>query len=188
MFIFAILAIAAIFCAVMVVTRKSPLSSAVFLICVMCLIAGLFATLGAFFIAAMQVIVYAGAIMVLVLFVIMLLNLRKDEFGIDIKKIQKNLSIIVAALVLVQIVFLIGWAMNDYIGAGETISLTDTVTIGEQTYDLAAMKSAESVAETLFQKYAYPFEVTSILLLSAIIGAMVISRKRFPDEKQKEVS
>jgi NADH-quinone oxidoreductase subunit J len=187
MILFLLFAIIAVFCAAMVVTRKSPLASAIYLIAVMCAIAGLFATLGAFFIAAMQVIVYAGAIMVLVLFVIMLLNLRKDEFGIDMRKVQKYLGIAVATLVLVQVVFLIGWAIKDF-SQEPQITILDSVTIGEQTFDLAQMKSAESVAETLFQKFAYPFEVTSILLLAAIIGAMVISRKRIDDVEEGEES
>ena len=187
MILFTIFAIIAVFCAVMLVTRKSPLSSAVYLIVVMCAIAGLFATLGAFFIAAMQVIVYAGAIMVLVIFVIMLLNLRKDEYGIDMRKIQKYLGIAVAFLVMVQVVFLIGWAVKDFTQEPQA-EIMDTITIGEQTFDLAEMKSAESVATTLFQKFAYPFEVTSILLLAAIIGAMVISRKRSDDTDKGEDS
>jgi NADH-quinone oxidoreductase subunit J len=184
--LFLIFALIAVFCAVMVVTRKSPLASAVFLIVVMCSLAGLFATLGAFFIAAMQVIVYAGAIMVLVIFVIMLLNLRKDEFGIDRKRMQRYLGLAFAALILVQAVFIIGWAMNDYSSALQADDSENTIIVKGQTYNLNEFQTAESVAYTLFTKFAYPFEVTSILLLAAIIGAMVISRKKLPGEETGE--
>ena len=116
MIIFFILALVAVLGALMVVTRENALTSAIYLILVMCCIAGLFATLGALFIAALQVIVYAGAIMVVVIFVIMLLNLRKDEFAYDTRMIQKYLGLAFAGLVLIQAVFITASAMKDYPG------------------------------------------------------------------------
>ena len=185
MILFFIVALISVFAAVMVVTRKSPLASAIYLILVMCCIAGLFAMLGALFIAAMQVIVYAGAIMVLVIFVIMLLNLRDDEFGYDSRLIQKYLGLAFGALIMIQVVFIIGWAMNDYTAPPADQLMTET-TADSETGALENYQSAEAVAETLFTKFAYPFEVTSILLLAAIIGAMVISRKRQDDDGKGE--
>ena len=164
----------------MVVTRKNALSSAIYLILVMCCIAGLFATLGALFIAALQVIVYAGAIMVVVIFVIMLLNLRKDEFEYDRRMIQKYLGLAFAALILMQAVFIVSWAMRGYgdVPSNEISKVESADNVIQQEKYL----SAESVAETLFSRYAYPFEITSILLLAAIVGAMVISKKKLIDE------
>lgn len=181
--IFWILAIVSIFGALMVVTRKSALTSAIYLILVMCCIAGMFATLGALFIAAMQVIVYAGAIMVLVIFVIMLLNLRDDEFGFDKRMLQKYLGLSFAALILLQAAFISIWATKNYDSISETEKITDVMTqTGIEDFD--SYLSAESVAETLFKKFAYPFEVTSVLLLTAIIGALVISKRRLTEEEE----
>lgn len=183
MVIFAILALVSMFAALMVVTRKSALTSAIYLILVMCCIAGLFVTLGALFIAALQVIVYAGAIMVLVIFVIMLLNLREDEFGFDSKKLQKYLGFAFAALILIQAVFITGWAMKDYADIPEKDISEIVESEGIESID--EYMSAESVAETLFKKFAYPFEVTSVLLLAAIVGALVVSKKRLLEEDEE---
>jgi NADH-quinone oxidoreductase subunit J len=185
MLIFAILAVISVFGALMVVTRKSALTSAIYLILVMCCIAGMFATLGALFIAAMQVIVYAGAIMVLVIFVIMLLNLRDDEFGFDKRLMQKYLGLSFAALILLQAVFISIWATKDYNDIPETGKMSEVMK-DAGIVDFDSYLSAESVAETLFTKFAYPFEVTSILLLTAIIGALVISKRRLAEEDDDE--
>jgi len=186
MIIFFVLAIIAVFGAVMVVTRKSPVASAVYLILVMCSLAGLFALMGALFLAAFQVIVYAGAIMVLFLFVIMLLNLRRDEFGHDPRIIQKYLGFAFALLILIQGVFILGWAMKDYSAGAGSISSVESGVTPSETVPPDDYSSAESVAETLFTKFAYPFEITSVLLLAAIIGAVVIARKKQPGQDEEE--
>lgn len=188
MIIFFVLAIIAVFGAVMVVTRKSPVASAIYLILVMCSLAGLFALMGALFLAAFQVIVYAGAIMVLFLFVIMLLNLRRDEFGHDTRIIQKYLGFAFALLILIQGVFILGWAMKDFSADADSISSIQSDMIPPDTTLQEDYSSAESVAETLFTKFAYPFEITSVLLLAAIIGAVVIARRKQPgrDEGEKD--
>lgn len=186
MIIFFILAVIAVFGAVMVVTQKSPVASAVYLILVMCSLAGLFALLGALFLAAFQVIVYAGAIMVLFLFVIMLLNLRRDEFGHDTRIIQKYLGFAFALLILIQSVFILGWAMKDYSADAGTISSVESGVAPADVTLADDYSSVESVAETLFTKFAYPFEITSILLLAAIIGAVVIARKKQPGQDEEE--
>ena len=183
MLIFSILAVISIFGALMVVTRRSALASAMYLILVMCCIAGMFATLGALFIAAMQVIVYAGAIMVLVIFVIMLLNLRNDEFGFDKRLVQKYLGLSFAALILLQAVFISIWATKDYGDIPQTDKMSEAMTRAAID-DFNGYLSAESVAETLFNKFAYPFEVTSVLLLTAIVGALVISKRRLDEEDE----
>ena len=184
--IFFFLALVAIVAALMVVTTRKPVSSALFLILVMCSIAGLFALLGAIFLAAMQVIVYAGAIMVLFLFVIMLLNLRRDEFGNDPYLYQKYLGIAFAAIILIQGIFIINVATMNVSTADSSINIQSTPVDSSGTPAIADYNSAPVVAETLFTRFAYPFEVTSILLLAAIIGAVVIARKRKPEEMTNE--
>jgi NADH-quinone oxidoreductase subunit J len=184
--IFFFLAVLAIVAAIMVVTTKRPVSSALFLVLVMCSIAGLFALLGAIFLAAMQVIVYAGAIMVLFLFVIMLLNLRRDEFGHDPYRFQKYLGIAFAAIILLQGVFIVNMAIKNISSTDSNINVQSTPADSIGTPAVVDYNSAPVIAETLFTKFAYPFEVTSILLLAAIIGAVVIARKRKPEEMTKE--
>ncbi len=186
MIIFSILAAVAVFSAVMVITRKSPISSAIYLIVLMCSLAGLFALQGAFFIAALQVIVYAGAIMVLFIFVIMLINLRDNDFGIDKRKIQKYLGFIFAAVILLQAVFITGWAMKEFSNETESAMSSEFYQSPVDSLDQEDYLSAESVAENLFMRFAYPFEVTSILLLAAIIGAFVIARKSDPIDDEGE--
>ena len=182
--IFFILAIIAVAAAVMVISTKSPVSSALFLVLVMCSLAGLFVLLGAIFLAAMQVIVYAGAIMVLFLFVIMLLNLRRDELGHDPHRIQKYLGYALVAILLIQGIVIVSWAMKDYSSGLKTIPEAAATGIIDST-KVIDYSSAYQVAQTLFTRYAYPFEITSILLLAAIIGAVVIARKKLPDESEE---
>ncbi len=184
--IFFVLAAIAVAAAIVVVNVKSPVSSALFLVMTMCSIAGLFALMGALFLAALQVIVYAGAIMVLFLFVIMLLNMRRDEFGIDPHRIQKYLGFVLVAVILVQGLMISSWAMKDF-----AVPLKSEVQAQAQSpggpSDYAAQATdysgAHSVARTLFTRYAYPFEITSVLLLSAIIGAVVIARRKRSDSE-----
>jgi NADH-quinone oxidoreductase subunit J len=148
----------------------------------MCCLAGLFVTLGAIFLATLQVIVYAGAIMVLFVFVIMLLNLRKDEFGSDSRYMQKYFSMAFVAIILVQTILIISISFNS-VNLTPVISLSHDPALapGDSLYNYS---SAKTVAETLFTKFTYPFEVTSILLLAAIIGAVVIARKKLYDEPE----
>ena len=110
--IFFILAIIAVLGALMVITARSPVSSALYLILVMCSLAGLFVLLGAIFLAALQIIVYAGAVMILFLFVIMLLNLRHNESGHDPYRFQKYFGIAFAIVILLQGIFIINMAMK----------------------------------------------------------------------------
>jgi NADH-quinone oxidoreductase subunit J len=159
--IFYILAALAIAGALMVVTRKNAVRSAVYLVVTMCAIAGLFVQLGSLFIAALQVIVYAGAIMVLFLFVIMMLNLKKDEFGFDSRIFQRTFAFILAALFLIQIVSI---AAKFPYRAAQPVSML--------------MGNINSISFKLFYDYLYPFEIVGVLLLAAIIGAVVIARKK----------
>ncbi len=187
--IFFLLAAVAVVAAIMVIMAKSPVSSALYLVLVMCCLAGFFVLLGALFLAALQIIVYAGAIMVLFLFVIMLLNLRRDEYGHDSHIIQKYLGFALVAAILVQGILIASWAMKDYSASVQIASRSGVSTMpGDSLTVPIDYNSAHSVAMTLFTKYAYPFEVTSILLLAAIIGAVVIARRRKQTESESEES
>jgi len=163
--IFTILALVALTCSILVISQKSAVSSALFLIATMVSIAILFLLLNAPFLAAIQVIVYAGAIMVLFIFVIMLLNLRRDEFGAEKRKAQRFFAIL--------LVFLLLTGLATIIELG-SLGLRST---GEISQPLAPA-GPEPLAQLLFTKYLFPFELASILLLVAIVGAVVMAKRR----------
>jgi NADH-quinone oxidoreductase subunit J len=165
--VFLIVAIISVVSAFLVVTQRNVIYSALFLILTLCGLAILFALLNAPFLAAIQIIVYAGAVMVLFLFVIMLLNLKKDEFGRDRKRIQKSLGILFAILLLVEIAISI------------KLGISKSFLVGISPWLQEGFGSPHSLGELLFTKYLLPFELTSVLLLVAIIGVVVLAKKRF---------
>jgi NADH-quinone oxidoreductase subunit J len=140
---------------------------ALFLVAAQVALALTFLLQGAFFIAAIQIIVYAGAIMVLFLFVIMLLGVDRREVLIEPLRGQRPLAVGLGALLAVQIGY-IAWRGFDFVvgGAGQS-ALQD---LNE------APGNVESIARSLFNRYLLPFEVTSVLLVVAIVGVMVLAR------------
>lgn len=147
----------AVLFSVLMLSRRNPVSSAWSLVVVMVSLAALFVTLSATFVAAMQVIVYAGAIMVLFLFVVMLLNLSESELGGPEVTGLKILGGLVAF--------------------GLVIEFTVMAFIPERAESAVAGNFGQvaPVARELFSTYLLPFEVTSVLLLAAIVGAMVLA-------------
>jgi NADH-quinone oxidoreductase subunit J len=160
--IFYILAAIAVISGFIVVTRKNAINAALYLVVAMAAIAGLFAQLGSLFVAALQIIVYAGAIIVLFLFVIMMLNLKRDEFGFDSRLFQRGFGLIVGIILIIQLV-IIG---ERYQSQGSAMPIDP------------AMGNAAAMSKKLFMQYLYPFEIVSVLLLAAIIGAVVLAGKR----------
>jgi len=155
--------IAVIF-AVMMILKRNPVHSALCLVVVLLSLALLYVLLGAEFLAAVQVIVYAGAIMVLFLFVIMLLNLEAEVHSQGLPRLAyKTCSMIGAGLLLLLL-----------LGGGALKALRAMPP--EQVSGVPG--NTQAVAELLFTKYLLPFEVTSILLLAAIVGALVLAGKR----------
>ncbi len=159
-FIFAIIAIAA---AVMMVVHRNPIYSALFLIITLFAMAGLFVLLNAPFIAAVHVIIYAGAIMVLFLFVIMLLNLQQVALKERLTRWPQVLGTILTILFFVQIAILLK-------------SGTSITTIMQDTPSNGIVGGAKIIGKLLFTKYLLPFEIASVLLLSAIIGAVILAK------------
>ena len=155
--------------AVMMVASRNPVASLMFLVLTLFALAGLFVLLDAHFLAAVQVIVYAGAIMVLFLFVIMLLNLGHDS-GADLRGLAGRAT----GLVLGAGVFAAaGTALRagEWIGAG---------TPGVEAAAPDTRGAVQVIADPLFRDYMVPFEVTSLLLLVAVVGAIVLARRRAP--------
>ena len=168
-FHFYLFGIIAIVSAILFVTRKSPVAAALWLVNVMFSLAALYVMLDAQFIGAIQVLVYAGAIMVVFLFVIMLLNLGHPSELTDARGTGWKM---VAGLIGVAILAMI-FAMTKA-KAPEALRLPPNFT----SQQIATVGAITPVAGPLFHEYLLAFEVTSVLLLAAIIGAVALARRR----------
>ena len=161
-FLFILFGAMAIGCALAVVAQRNPLYSAISLIGVFISLACLYVTLAAPFIAAVQVIVYAGAIMVLVVFVIMLLNVEEEEHRRPRLRFLMPAAVGLAAVLIAEVAFIL-------------VSVQQSpVVAGSSTSDVGL---TQSIGSALFTRYLLPFEITSILLLMAIVGAMTLARR-----------
>jgi NADH-quinone oxidoreductase subunit J len=157
-YFFGIVAIAS---AVAFVTRKSPVAAALWLVNTMFCLAAMYVLLDAQFIGAMQVLVYAGAIMVVFLFVVMLLNLGQASDVSDIRGLGGRLT-----------AGLVGLAMLAELIALSRIRFPElTAAVSDQT------NVVNPVSSPLFHEYLLPFEVTSVVLLVAVIGAVVLAKR-----------
>jgi NADH-quinone oxidoreductase subunit J len=150
--------------AVNLLVQSHPINSALSLIVVMASLAGEYLLLGAEFVAAVQVIVYAGAIMVLFLITIMLLNAGKEERS----KGSRVATLIGVPGVMIGAV-LVAWTLIGRSSVGR--STTQSVSIG------ALWGAPQDIARLLFHEFLLPFEVTSVLILIAIMGAVVLTSK-----------
>lgn len=166
--IFLLLALFAIVGAFNVILQRNPIYGAIWLVVVMCSLAGLFLTLHAPFIGAMQVIVYAGAIMVLFVFVIMLLNVRAEEAKVDRAKYLAWLAVPLFVALLGQ-VFVVISRLPDKLPPETTASVA--------TEPEKVLGTAHSIGFGMFTNYLFPFEATSVLILMAIVGAMFLARR-----------
>ena len=162
--IFFVLAAMAVVGALSLIFQRHPIHSALSLIVVMVALAGLYLLMGAEFVAAVQIIVYGGAIMVLFVFVIMLLNAGVEE--------RTNVSKL-AGIAGVPLAI----ALTGFLAAAVARS-QDAVQIATQT---GATAPTKAVANLLFQNFVYPFELTSFLILIAILGAIVLAAPKGAD-------
>jgi NADH-quinone oxidoreductase subunit J len=170
-YLFGLIAIAS---SVAFVTRKSPVAAALWLVNTMFCLAALYVMLEAHFIGVIQVLVYAGAIMVVFLFVVMLLNLGQPSEIADIRgKWGRLVAGLLGLALLAQIAALAGRRLPEPFVPGTGYN-------AETVRDLGAVGS---VAQPLFTDYLLAFELTSILLLVAIVGAVVIGRRRKIDAR-----
>ena len=160
--LFLLFAALAVGCALAMVTQRNPLYSAISLIGVFISLACLYVMLAAPFIAAVQVIVYAGAIMVLVVFVIMLLNVEEQERSRGRLKFLVPAAVVLAAILIAEVAFILV-TVRDF-----------PVTPASGAANVGV---THSIGPALFTQYLLPFEITSILLLMAIVGAMTLARR-----------
>lgn len=164
-YFFWLFSIMAIGSGLLAVTRRNPMQCGVFLILSLLGVAGLYALLEASFIAVIQILIYAGAVMVLMLFVIMMLNLRDEDLLWERRGLVSAIGAGLALFVLYEFRKMLGKAAHPAaVEAGEGFGA-----IGE-------------IGRLLFSEYLLVFELISVLLLVAIIGAVILSRKQIQGE------
>ena len=162
-FLFFLLAIVCVGAVVAMIFSKNQAYSALFIILAFVCLAGLFGLLDAPFIAVIQIIVYAGAIMVLFLFVIMMLNLR-EGISPERKRWIAGLSFVIAGVLIIELIFALKGFLSPAQAAVE-----------------ASPGSPTDLGRLLFTKYLYPFEITSVLIIAALVGAMILVKKKDTD-------
>ncbi len=162
--IFLGLGFTSVLASVLLVTRKNPIHSALFLVMTFLCVAGLYILLYSQFIAIIQVVVYAGAIVMLIVFVVMLLDLE-NELRSTLKIVySKVIGSFLALLFLLAILY-------------SAVAKSPTGKMGPYTPERVT-SNVKAVGEVLFTQYLFPFEILSVLLVTAIIGAVILSKKR----------
>lgn len=164
--VFALFALLALGSSVVVIAHKSPIYSTLSLVLTLFSVAVLFVLLGAPFIATLQLLIYTGAILVLFLFVIMLLNIGRDE-GIPGGHRAQLVTAVAGALVFAGMLAVM---LRHAAGGGPHAALTEELV------------SLSGLAHELFADYLLPFEIVGLLLLVAVIGATVVARRPTPEE------
>jgi len=164
---FALFAGLAIAFSLAVVLKRNPVSSAFALVMVFFSFAGIYALLDAHLIATLQILVYAGAIMVLFIFVIMLLNADVDSFDLGRSHLAiRGVAVVATALLLVCFV----WVFKESPSAPVAGPMT-----AEKVVELGG--NTKVISTLMFSEYLLPFELTSVLLLAAIVGAVAIAKR-----------
>lgn len=158
--LFWVLSITAVLCAMMVIASKDAVHSALFLIVTFFAVAGHYFLLNAHFLAAVHIIVYAGAIMVLFLYAVMMINASKGEES-GKKPLFKIAATLSASLLLLTL----------------TVALKQSETAQPLQTD-TQIGTVESLGKVLFNEFLLPFEISALLFLSAMVGAVLLSKKQ----------
>lgn len=158
-FIFAAMAIVS---ALTVIVNRNPIYSAVSLVITLFSLAGIFLLLEAYFLAAVQIIIYAGAIMVLFLFVIMLLNPDKEAKFLSLTNSRTLIITLLSMAFIGMVISLVSGSVNY---------------IGEVADSVGNLGTTKNIGLTLFTKYLLPFEIASLLLLVALVGAVLMTKR-----------
>ncbi len=163
---FIILALIGLISAILLILQKNPVYSALLLITHFFALAGFYLLLNAQFLAVLQILVYAGAIMVLFVFVIMLLNLQNEETLRDPYNLRKIIATVLGVVLFLQ------FGIFFFIKAKHDLDINQSV-------NSIQAGSIQKISEALFTTYLVPFEVTSFLLLVGIISAIVLAKRKF---------
>ncbi len=150
--------------AVLVITARSAVHSILFLVADFLLVAGLFVLLGAQFLAVIQVVVYAGGIVVLYLFVVMLVNLKRPPEAHQDRRRRPRLGLMFSGVVLAELLLIAGYKL-----ASPASLVAPAPPMGPN--------NVEQVGWLLYTDYLIPFELASMLLLVAMVGAIVLARR-----------
>lgn len=170
-YVFIFLALLATGAAIGMVISKNTVNSALFLVLNMVALAGVYLILEAQFLAIIQILVYAGAIMVLFLFVIMLLNLDREQSLFNKLRIKYFVAFLLGITVLSQVLYSLGDISN---------------MLPEISPDMAQVGTVEAVGNVLFTTYLLPFEMTAILLTAAVVGALLIAQHNVKSSSQND--
>ena len=154
----------------LVVALRNPVYSALSLLIMFFHVAGLYVTLHAEFVAAVQIIVYAGAILVLYLFVVMLLNLHRE----DRYHAQFPVAALLGMTILTEVVLLLLQQRGDAVAPAAPPAATPAA---------EAIGNTEAIGEVLYSTYVFPFEVASLILLVAMIGAIILAKRDLFEQK-----
>jgi NADH-quinone oxidoreductase subunit J len=165
--VFYFLAAVALFSAVMMLLQRNPVNSALYLILNFFSLGGLYLTLHAQFIAMVHIIVYAGAIMVLFIFVIMLLNLGDDRRLRGQLSLKSYFGIAICIAFVLELIFIIGFRNSGVSGS-----------MPPQALEIGTV---EYIGKVLFTKFLFPFEIISLLLIVAIVGAVILAKKKITE-------
>lgn len=161
---FVILATIAVLGGFFTITRTHPLSATLSLVVTLIALAGLYAMLAADFLFVIQILVYAGAIMALMVFVIMLLNVRQENFPVE-SHIYRN--VMLSLLLLAPMFFVFVRAIDRQFGSSGAFAPVDS-----------SFGTIKSVGRLLYEQYYFPFEIISILLLVALVGVVALAKRR----------
>jgi len=162
--IFLGVAFTSIFASILLITRKNPIHSALLLVLTLLCVAVLYILLYSQFIAIIQIVVYAGAIVMLIVFVIMLLDLEQE--------LRSGLKVFYSKVIggMLAVLFLFGIIYS-------VVAKSPTGKMGSYTTEKVSA-NVKAVGEVLFTQYLLPFEIVSVLLVAAIVGAVILSKKR----------
>jgi NADH-quinone oxidoreductase subunit J len=161
---FIVVAAVAVLSSILVVTCKNPINSALSLVMTFFCLATFYVMLDAPFMAATQVIVYAGAIMVLIIFVIMLLNVKAESGK------RGSHAVIAGSVIGVFVLFQTCWFLIKGSLTGQTGTMDHAM--------IVQVGHVELIGKALFTDFLLPFEITSLLLLAAIVGAVILAKKK----------
>lgn len=160
-YFFILLAVLAIASALGMILTKSTVNSALFLVVNLVTLSGVYLLLQAQFLALIQILVYAGAIMVLFLFVIMLLNVDMEESLFERFRMKYLLAFLLGAIIFAQVLYTLG-------------GVTDM--LPEISADIVQVGTVEALGDVLYTDYLFAFEMTAILLTAAVVGALMIAQ------------
>ncbi len=160
----------AVVASLLVIGQRNPMHSVMLLILSFCALSGLYVLLGAPFVAAIQIIIYAGAIMVLFLFVVMLLNVPAEDVptGYHARLLggagPRRFGAVLSVVLVVELAWILSTLAGTPFPAGDAVRETTVREIGV----------------TLFREYGFAFEATSVLILVAMVGAIILARRERP--------